>query len=383
MAIELFTGKPGAGKTHHAVQRAIQAIQHGRPVYVCNMNGMDIPGAMTYEDPRKWMELPAGALLIVDEAQRFWRATRASEPPPELQEAETHRHLGIDMLLTTQQPTYLLKHLRGLIMPHTHHERLTKSTTRTFTWHNRCVEEPESQSERALSEEGVHVLTRAEFGRYKSTEQDTHKPKIPKKLLFVIAAVVAVVVMLWWVNQRVQRMGVGVGVAQTATASAQPSRSLVPAQGRAHLTPAAYFAQFVPRNVRMPWSASVFDEREAVSQPEIYCMTSSAGFDAAGDYMPERYTCITEQGQRVTMSISDARDIARTGGAYNPYRDPQQQQQQQQQPAQDGARSSAPLSASASLPARATSSGDDAQQAGYGSMRNRVWPAYTFKVAGG
>ena len=332
MAIELFTGKPGAGKTHHAVQRAIEAIKQGRPVYVCNMNGMEIPGAIPWEDPRKWMELPAGSLLIVDEAQRFWRATRSMDVPPELQEAETHRHAGIDMLLTTQHPTYLLKHLRGLIMPHTHHERLTKGTTRTFRWHNRCVDDPESQSERALSEEGVHVLTKSAFNLYKSTELDTHKPKIPKKLLFVVAAGVAVVSMLWWVNQRVKRMGEGVTVGQTATAPAQPGQSLVPAQRNRQLTPAAYFAALSPRNARMPWSAPVFDERQVASNPEVYCMVSGAGLDADGHYQPERHTCITEQGQRVSMSYGDAQDIARTGGAYNPYREPEQQQQQQSQP---------------------------------------------------
>lgn len=325
MAIELFTGKPGAGKTHHAVQRAVDAIKKGRPVYVCNMNGMDIPGAMPFEDPRKWMELPAGALLIVDEAQRFWRASRSLDVPPELQEAETHRHLGIDMLLTTQQPTYLLKHLRGLIMPHTHHERLTKTTTRTFTWANRCVDDPESQSERALSEEGVHVLAKTAFKLYKSTEQDTHKPKIPKKLLFVVGAGAAVVASLWWVNQRVKHMGEGISIGQTATAQAQPGRSLVPVASNRQLTPAAYFAQLVPRNVRMPWSAPVFQEREAVSNPEIYCMTSAAGLDASGRYQPESHTCITEQGQRVQVSPGDARDIAATGGAYNPFREPVEQ----------------------------------------------------------
>lgn len=369
MAIELFTGKPGAGKTHHAVQRALEAIKAGRPVYVCNMNGMEIPGAMTWEDPRKWMDLPPGALLIVDEAQRFWRASRSLDVPPELQEAETHRHLGIDMLLTTQQPTYLLKHLRGLIMPHTHHERLTKATTRTFTWQNRCVEDPESQTERSLSQEGVHVLSKQVFKHYKSTEQDTHKPKIPRRLLFIVAAVVAVVGMLWWVNARVKRMGAGVIDGQTVTAPAQPGRSLVPAQGRPQQTPAAYFATLTPRNARMPWSAPVFDERQAVSMPEVYCMTSGAGLDASGHYQPERHTCITEQGQRVPMQRGDAADIARTGGTYNPFREPQQQQQGQSQVTDETARRPPVAAAVPPVPAAtAASSMAYGASSAYGSL---------------
>lgn len=331
MAIELFTGKPGAGKTHHAVQRALEAIAKGRPVYVCNMNGMEIPGAIPYEDPRKWMDLPPGALLIVDEAQRFWRASRSLDVPPELQEAETHRHTGIDMLLTTQQPTYLLKHLRGLIMPHTHHERLTKGTTRTFRWANRCVDDPESQSERELSEEGVHVLSKAEFSVYKSTELDTHKPKIPKKLIFVIAVGAVVVGMLWWVNHRVSNLAKPAdGTQEIEGASAQPIRPQLTGPRKAPLSVHEYDQQHRPRHAAQPWSAPVFDERKAVSKPEVYCITSGAGIDAQGERRAPSHTCLTEQGTVVEMTAQAAADLVKRGGIYNPYREPPQQDRGQQ-----------------------------------------------------
>lgn len=325
MAIELFTGKPGSGKTHHAVQRAIAAIKEGRPVYVCNMNGMEIPGAIPFENPRNWSELPAGALLIVDEAQRYWRASRALDVPPELQEAETHRHTGIDMLLTTQQPTYLLKHLRGLIMPHTHHERMTKTTTRTFRWANRCVEDPESQGERELSEEGVHLLTKREFKLYTSTELDTHKPKIPKKLLFVVAVGAVIVGMLSWVNHRVSGLAEPSASTDAAGASPQAIRPPLTGSRKAPIPVHEYFAQHQPRRPAEPWSAPIFDERKAVSKPEIYCMTSGPGLDAQGVHRPASHVCITEQGTRVEMLPANAENLALRGGMYNPYREPAQE----------------------------------------------------------
>ena len=183
--IRLFTGKPGHGKSNHAVSVALREIRAGRAVYVSNVNGMRIPGAIPFEDPRQWQELPPGALLIVDEAQRFWRATRAGTVPPEVYAMETHRHLGIDFLLITQDPTYLLRHLRGLVGEHVHHVRRSKGVVQTFTWANRCSEDPESVSEQEIAEQGLYTLDAEAFQYYDSTELDTHKPKIPRKVWFI------------------------------------------------------------------------------------------------------------------------------------------------------------------------------------------------------
>lgn len=328
MAIELFTGKPGAGKTHHAVKRAMKAIAEGRPVYVSNMNGMEIPGAIPFEDPRKWQELPAGALLIVDEAQRFWRATRSMEIPEEVQAMETHRHLGIDFLLTTQQPSYLLKHMRGLIMPHTHHTRLTKKSARTYRWQNRCVDDPEANGEIALAEEGLHILTPDVFKFYKSTEEDTHKPKIPKKIIVVGVIFSVVIGMFWYVNNRVGSLGKEADGASTASVPAQPGQS----QSRASaepMTTGEMLAAITPRVAAAPWSAPVFDERKAKSEPEVYCMASEAGIDARGEYDAADCSCKTEQGTDYWVKEIQCRAIAKSGGVYNPYRQPRQNQERQ------------------------------------------------------
>ncbi|HEY1070075.1 MAG TPA: zonular occludens toxin domain-containing protein [Thermomonas sp.] len=370
--IRLFTGLPGAGKTAHAVAEALKLQQQGRPVYVSNINGMNIPGAIPFEDPRKWEELPSNAVLIVDEAQRYWRASRSLDVPPEVQAMETHRHLGIDFLLTTQQPTYLLKHLRGLVGEHTHHLRRTKAAAQTWTW-NGCCDDPDSLSERDRGDVSMFVYPKHVFGLYQSTEQDTHKPGIPRRWKFVAIAAVMMLLLFtfgpdYLKKKTLQNSGAGSAVGSSPQA---PSQGATKPELNASLTQEQYLAQALPRHQALAWSAPIFDGRKAVSQPEMWCMSSEEGTDANGNHSPASARCITEQGTRVAIDPAMARRIAISGGAYNPYRQPVHQQA----PTQQGT-----TSPSFDLPPPVASfeHATEEQQARYGSMRDRDWPAYKF-----
>lgn len=333
--IRLFTGKPGHGKTNHAVSVALREIRAGRAVYVSNVNGMRIPGAIPFDDPRQWQELPAGALLIVDEAQRFWRATRSGTVPPEVYAMETHRHLGIDLLLITQDPTYLLKHVRGLVGEHVHHVRRSKGVVQTFTWLNRCSEDPESVSEQEIAEQGLYTLDAEAFNFYDSTEQDTHKPKLPRKVWFIGGALVLVVAMFTLGPSVLKRVTIGKSTAETGGPPPQGSGLLaaVASRGRAS-SPASveeYISRQKPRVVGAPWSAPIFDERAVAADPQLFCMLAQPGHDADGTYRENSScTCITEQGTRYRMELQACAQHARLGGVYNPYRMPSQQFQQPQ-----------------------------------------------------
>lgn len=348
--IRLFTGKPGHGKSNHAVSVALREIRAGRAVYVANVNGMRIPGAIPFDDPRQWQELPPGALLIVDEAQRFWRATRAGTVPPEVYAMETHRHLGIDLLLITQDPTYLLKHLRGLVGEHVHHVRRSKGVVQTFTWGNRCSESPESPSEQELAEQGLYTLDAEAFQYYDSTELDTHKPKIPRKVWFIGGALVLVLAMFTVGPSVLRRLTIGEPKAEAGGPPPQGPGllSVVGGRGRAS-SPASveeYLSRQTPRVVGAPWSAPIFDERAVAADPQLFCMLSQPGLDADGNYRENSScTCITEQGTRYRMELQACAQHARLGGVYNPYRMPQQMQPQQpMQAIQPGAqRASAPM----------------------------------------
>lgn len=324
--IRLYTGLPGAGKTAHAVADALEMMKQGRPVFVSNMNGMNIPGAIPFEDPRKWEELPSDAVLIVDEAQRFWRATRTLDIAPEVLAMETHRHLGIDFLLTTQQPTYLVKHLRGLVGEHTHHLRRTGKSAQTWTWNGVC-EDPDTLSERDRADVSMFVYPSHVFGMYTSTEKDTHKTGIPRKWKFIAVAAVMMLAIFMFGPDYLKKRTLETSGGNKATADAPSAEQ--PGQGGSHskrknqpLTVAEYVAQITPRIAAAPHSAPIYDDRDAVSHPEVFCISSKAGEDAQGKQRAASVTCLTEQGTRYAMPTGLAIQIARYGPMYNPHKEP-------------------------------------------------------------
>lgn len=318
--IRLFTGLPGAGKTAHAVATALELMKQGRPVYVSNMNGMEIPGAIPFEDPRNWEELPGNAVLIVDEAQRFFRASRSLVVPPEVQAMETHRHLGIDFLLTTQQPNYLLKHLRGLVGEHVHHLRRTKASAQTWTWNGVC-DEPDNLTERDRADVSMFVYPKHVFGMYTSTEQDTHKPGIPRKWKFVIGGGLLLLLLVIFGPGYLKRRTLASADVGTGDASSAEPPGQAGTKGKA-LTAHQYDAQMTPRIEGALHTAPIFDGKKVVSEPSVFCISSKAGPDASGKHQPASVTCLTEQGTRYDLPEMRARLIARHGPAYNPYKAP-------------------------------------------------------------
>lgn len=326
--IRLFTGLPGAGKTNHALSEAIAEIAKGRPVYLSNVNGLDLAGCIPFEDPRKWEELPAGSLLIVDEAQRFWRATRALDVPAEVQAMETHRHLGIDFILTTQQPNYLMKHLRGLVGEHIHHKRLAKGGAQTWKW-NRVSEDPTSATDQELAESGMYVFNQSAFTVYKSTEADTHKPKLSKKLKFMIVGAIlvgAVAIMLPGLLRK--------GPAKTANETTEsedpsaqpPGRGSDGSRDRKEDPPrtlAEYAEWLSPRMAGAMWSAPAFD-KDVAAEPELYCASSDDGTDANGEWSKGGCSCMSEQGTRIVLDQQTCYAVVDAGGVYNPFRMPDQ-----------------------------------------------------------
>ncbi|PPV04807.1 zonular occludens toxin, partial [Xanthomonas axonopodis pv. vasculorum] len=68
-SISLLTGLPGSGKSLRIIQAIRYLMDKGAHVYVCNIDGISVPGTTPWADPHKWQDLPAGSILFVDEAQ--------------------------------------------------------------------------------------------------------------------------------------------------------------------------------------------------------------------------------------------------------------------------------------------------------------------------
>jgi hypothetical protein len=312
----LLTGLRGNGKTLHAVQMMDEFIKAGHPVYACNFEELTLPGVQFLDDPHGWRDLPAGSVLFVDEAQRFWRSRRSGDPPESITAMETQRHDGVRMVLLTQQPTYLDKHLRGLVDVHRHLvRRAGLPASQVYEW-ERCKDEHVDKAENVdLAEKSIFTFPKEYYGTYKSAEVHTVKPKVPMRLKMIVAAALAVVGLFWYAIGSVRGEDApapATGIEASAGVSAAGDTSAEPRSGRgrkAPLTREQYIAQMVPRIPGAPWSAPVYDDFNDVTEPvEVACMIGTT------------CRCITTQGTRYSMDQTQCRAIVRNGGMFNPYK---------------------------------------------------------------
>jgi len=150
--IYLITGVPGSGKTLYAVSTLIQKLaaekikgddgqEIERRVVIDGIPDLVIPHEMmapplkSHEGKtdrgdgdglwnwHKWCK--PGDVLVVDEVQRHWRPRGMStKPPEEITMLETHRHLGVDFIIITQNPMLIDQNVRRLVGRHQHVRRL-------------------------------------------------------------------------------------------------------------------------------------------------------------------------------------------------------------------------------------------------------------------
>lgn len=137
MAIYLYYGKIGDGKTYHVLQNeVVPAARKGRKIYT-NLDGLSVRRLTQYVgrevDVVQWesveqiraafnlaqddkegssLVVDRGSLLIVDEAQMVFDARQWKDTGPgTLRLCEYHRHFGLDIVFITQSPGRLDKSL--------------------------------------------------------------------------------------------------------------------------------------------------------------------------------------------------------------------------------------------------------------------------------
>lgn len=137
MAIYLYYGKIGDGKTYHVLSNeVVPAARKGRKIYT-NLDGLNVRRLSQYVDREvdvvQWekvediraafnldqddkegvsLKVDRGALLIVDEAQMIFDSRQWKDTGPGvLRLCEYHRHFGLDIVFITQSPGRLDKSL--------------------------------------------------------------------------------------------------------------------------------------------------------------------------------------------------------------------------------------------------------------------------------
>lgn len=262
--ITLFTGSPGAGKTLSLVD-FLSKLDGSRPLYVDGLNGLTLPH--TVVDANNWhLELPDGAILIIDEAQRVWRPRGSGAKVPDSVAAlETHRHRGIDVYLTTQAPALIDSNLRNLVGRHVH----IRDTGIMGRWWYEWPEVSSGMTWKTCINKRKLTLPKKAFSLYLSSSLHVKPVRgVPRLLIFVAVGIVVSLVLMGLVYRTLTRssqpIGGKVATSSISTAAVPPSAPVpvrrVPDES----------TDFKARAFGRPWTAPAYDElRTVVAMPII------------------------------------------------------------------------------------------------------------------
>lgn len=343
--LNVITGTLGAGKTLFAVEQADLLVKTGQASVVYQL-GINEP------DTRKLPALPfpieewavradrgelKNAVIIVDEFHKWMPARGPGRPPKWIEEMAESRRRDVRWILLTQSGDFdhFLKGTR--LNKHFHLSRkgyLNRSTI--LEWSERFVNNPADNKDarkEAILTNWWHP--KQYYDWYVSAAAHRFKIRLPMRIW---AALVLIPAIGYFVLNGAKFMGgvvTGQGLAAIAPAKASPGSAdaaMMEMEGRggargdggsgdggavirATSNPGEYLTQFEPIIAQMPWSAPIYQGREVVAQPEIYCM--SVGHDGS-----DGCHCYSEQGTKLTrVPVEICRVVAREG-VYNPYRSP-------------------------------------------------------------
>ena len=250
--------------------------------------------------------------MVVDEAQFSFPTRGRGAPDPWVEKHTTHRHLGIDFVVITQNPMLLDSYVRRLVDRHFHVVR--KFGTHNVTIHefaNGCKENVGTSREGSIRHEWR--FPKAVFELYKSAELHTVKSRVPMRVYIMLLTPLLFVVLAYFAYQRLNpvaqqkriddQMGITALSGEKNPSRVGPSGS--PAgPNREGLSPLEYAQAFAPRVEGLPHTAPVYDE---VTKPV------SAPYPAACIASAAKCVCASQQGTRLDTPESLCRQIANGG----------------------------------------------------------------------
>ena len=203
--LTLITGKKGAGKSHFATSE-IKYIRDNfpdHPVYA-NIAGLNIDGVMP--SPDDWQTLLdensiANATIFYDEAQLLEWADNSNtkiSSDSRIKNMTMIRHANLNIVIMTQHPTFVHPVLRHLVDVHyhiSHPFKDGKPKVFEFTGSMNTIDDKGAYQAHAV-ETFTHKLDKETSKLYKSVEDGAahdQKRKIPKRIIYMICAVVAII----------------------------------------------------------------------------------------------------------------------------------------------------------------------------------------------
>ncbi|MFS2017462.1 zonular occludens toxin domain-containing protein [Massilia sp. CT11-108] len=277
--ITLGTGLPGNGKTLFMLSTiAAKAKKENREVYYHNIKLADVEPVNSWQkfEPEKWMDLPHGSIVVIDECQEvFPKKPNGAQLPPHYEELAKHRHKGFDMFFITQHPTLIDNFVRRLVGQHYHSVRKFGMQRATVYEWSACNPAPENVASQKSAITLKWAYPKEVYGWYKSAEVHTVKRSIPMKLVLAVLFVVAVLAAGVWALDRYQHRydkqkpavaaGETAGVALVASPAGQfspktPAEIELAAKMRELEDLREYVRQQTARVAGLPQTAPKYDE---------------------------------------------------------------------------------------------------------------------------
>lgn len=335
--ITVITGTPGAGKTLYTIEKLLlpqvgktikgrdeqgNEVQHERKVYT-NINGLQIEhelidGGETQGllDWHKWAK--PGSLIVFDEVQKVWPPRpNGSKIPEHVQALDTHRHLGVDFILITQNVLNVDRHIHALGGRHLHVRRVANMPLAT-------VYEWDHISRGLLYSKAISKspwkYSKKVFKLYKSSELHTKQPRrIPGLVWFILFGLAAMAVLTPQVFERIGGRLSGKPVVSNekpAAVSGAPGAAGSAAQPVPAVAPAKQViderVDFMPKLSDRPWTAPAYDQLRVVLRMPLV--------DGAMCNAKQGCICFNE-GERLEMSHEACEEWIE-GAKFNPYRVP-------------------------------------------------------------
>lgn len=346
----LYTGKPGVGKTLHLISMMKNDPDFkNRKVFIDGIEILDNEALPNEQMPENcngsnWHEwLPDGAILIIDECQRYWRPRpNGSAVPAAIQAMETHRHRGVDIYLITQMPTKIDKAIRDLVEAHKHFSKSPLGIRRVMEWAR--VGNPETKVDVSQALIKPYKLDKSCYDLYKSSVQhnESKEPKSIVRFLLPLFLLLGMALMIYgfmsiydvfWGEPEKPKPKAKTQISQVQSASSpalpttdsmtkgvinafdkDKQAASAPQAPNQQQTELLQESDFEPNIKGQPWTAPAYAHLAAKSN------IKSMPYPAACVKQSNSCTCYTEQGTIIEdMSVKQCRKII-AKGLFNPYR---------------------------------------------------------------
>jgi len=324
--LTLITGLPGNAKTLHAIAFVKKwAERENRPVYYSGIPALTLDWQEI--DPLKWFDVPAKAIVIIDECQKVFRnRSLGSVPGKHVTELETHRHLGIDLVFITQHPSLIDPAIRKLTQCHKHLVRIWGMEASTVHQWGEVRDNCDKPAGRKDSEKTKWGFDKSVYKLYKSSDEHTMKRSIPTrvKMLFILPFVLIALGYLVY-SQMFGKQNVP-GASPASSAALNPlGASVLPAPAVVAVAPVfdaladakQFLAMSTPRVEGLLHTAPKYDDLTKPSTVPVPAMCVQSGDHGS------KCKCYSQQGTPMDIKFSMCVGFAREGffQDFNPDRD--------------------------------------------------------------